>query len=127
MADFKSLPALNPDGTSQRGRRPVALDPAQAPLEARSLADWLAFARAFARQIYFYDVVDGEVKPVGDWRGFLPDELDLDELITFMENPDHFPPGRHTTYNQPHQTLFLAFLRLLRHIQSQFNTLTGRH
>ncbi|MCB8963010.1 MAG: baseplate J/gp47 family protein [Ardenticatenales bacterium] len=127
MADFKSLPALNPDGTSQRGRRPVALDPAQAPLEARSLADWLAFARAFARQIYFYDVVDGEVKPVGDWRGFLPDELDLDELITFMENPDHFPPGRLATFNQPHQTLFLAFLRLLRHIQAQFNALTGRH
>jgi hypothetical protein len=119
---------LQRDGTSQAGRRLAALDPAYVLVDERSLKDWLAFAREYAKELRYFEAANRSVQATGDdWSGFLGPDLDLDELVAFMQEPDHFSADKARLYRRPHVTLFLTFLHLLRHAQEQLNTLTRRH
>jgi hypothetical protein len=110
------------DGVSQAQRRLQALDPDSIAVDERSLKDWLAFARAFARELRYYDLDNNEA---GDWSSFLPDTLNLDEIIAFMQSPESFVTD--SPYRQPHRVLLLSFLQLLQQAQARINMLTRRH
>nr|VFK62403.1 MAG: Baseplate J-like protein [Candidatus Kentron sp. UNK]VFK70490.1 MAG: Baseplate J-like protein [Candidatus Kentron sp. UNK] len=112
------------DGTSQVKRDLKALDPDYVSMDERSLADLLAFGRAYARELIYFNEQN---EASGDWSGFLSPTLDLDEVAAFMKEPDKLEPEQREKYARPHLALFLVFLRLLRHAQAQMNTLTRRH
>nr|VFK36498.1 MAG: Baseplate J-like protein [Candidatus Kentron sp. SD]VFK77818.1 MAG: Baseplate J-like protein [Candidatus Kentron sp. SD] len=112
------------DGTSQARRELKALDPDYVSVDERSLADLLAFGRAYARELIYYNEQN---EASGDWSGFLSPTLDPDEVAAFMEDPSKLEPEQREKYARPHLVLFLTFLRLLRHAQAQMNTLTRRH
>ena len=122
---FDSL--LQRDGTSQAGRVQAALDPNYVLIDERSLKDLLAFAREYAKELQYFSVNDNTVQAMSDWSAFLSPELDLDEVVAFINNPEDFSPERALPYIRPHFVLFLTFLQLLRHVQDQLNTFTRRH
>ncbi len=125
--DATDQPLLQRDGTSQAARAQPALDPGYVSVDERSPADLLAFARAYARELNFFDVVDQQLQVDGDWSGFIGPDLDLDEAVAFMREPHRFSTEQAQPYARPHFALFLTFLRLLRYAQDQLNTLTRRH
>ncbi len=112
------------DGVSQAQRRQAALAPDYIAVDERSLKDLLAFARQYAKELYYYNLHN---KPDGDWSAFLSPNRDLDEVVAFIQYPDAVPPQKAQQFRQPHFVLFLTFLQLLRHAQQQMNTLTQRH
>jgi hypothetical protein len=118
---------LQRDGASQAGRAQAALDPDYVVVDERSFKDWLAFAREYAKELHYFDVEDNQVQALGDWSGFLSSELDLAELVAFMQEPERFLPEQVRAYTRPHLVLFLTFLHLLRQTQAHLNTLTRRH
>lgn len=115
------------DGTSQTRRVQVALDPDYVAVDERSLKDLLAFAREYARELQYFAATNDSVQATGDWSAFLNAELDLDDVVAFMQEPEKFSPEAGLPYTQPHFVLFLTFLQLLRQAQAQLNTLTRRH
>lgn len=112
------------DGTSQAGRLLPALDPDYVPVDERSFKDLLAFTRQYAKELKYFDA---EGRPAGTWEGFLDPEIDLDEVVAFMQEPEKFSPQEAPRLFRPHFALFLTFLKLLRRSQDQLNTLTRRH
>ncbi|MGL4596626.1 MAG: baseplate J/gp47 family protein, partial [Bacteroidia bacterium] len=108
---------LNPllrDGTSQQQRTLQALLPAYIPVDEHSLDDLRKFAQKFAEEIKFYEL-NTVVPPLGpppslqDWTPFFDQLLKTDEK------------------NQPHYTLFIAFLEMFRVAQTDLNQMTQRH
>jgi hypothetical protein len=93
------------DGTSQAARVLPELDPGHAPVDERTTADLLAFARQYAEELKYFPPERPHAAD-GSWRGFVRD--------------DGARP-------RPHYALFLAFLDLLGHARAQLNTLTRRH
>jgi hypothetical protein len=124
---FPLQESIDRDGTSQEARTQPALDPTHILVDERSLQDLLTFARAYAKQLCYFAVEKDQATAQGDWRGFLPDDLDLAEIVTFMEKPEDFSLPHTQAYRRPHFALFLTFLRLLRHAQDELNKFTGRH
>lgn len=120
-------PQLQRDGTSQAARAQPALDPGYVSVDERSPADLLAFARAYAGELNYFDVVDQQLQVDGDWSAFIGPDLDLDEAVAFIQEPDRFSTEQARPYARPHFALFLTFLQLLRYAQDQLNTLTRRH
>ena len=55
------------DGTSQSQRRLDVLNPARAPIDGRDIADFLVFAKEFARVVVYKDDSGTDR---GDWEGF---------------------------------------------------------
>jgi hypothetical protein len=106
------------DGASQNGRRMPALDPAYTPIDERSIADLLRFARGYAAELNFYSEPK---EPDGDWSAFL--DGDLEALARSLANPAPLqaPAAR------PHVVLLLTFLELLQAARAQLNDLTRRH
>lgn len=121
---------LERDGTSQAGRHLPGLDPESVGIDERGLADWLAFAQAYSRELTYYDL---DNQPGGDWGGFLnPNGLADKDLPTlwqdierFLADPDRFDDA--SSYRRPHFVLFLAFLRLLGLSGQRLNRLTRQH
>ncbi len=66
MSCFRENPLVR-EGTSQTGRALPALDPASAPLDERTTADFLRFARRYGAHLRY---VDGDNRPAGDWASF---------------------------------------------------------
>jgi hypothetical protein len=108
---------LNPllrDGTSQQQRTLQALLPAYIPVDEHSLDDLRLFAQKFAEEIKFYEL-NTVVPPLGpaptlqDWTPF------FEQLLTTDEK------------NQPHYTLFIAFLEMFKVAQTDLNKMTQRH
>ncbi len=120
-------PLRHRDGASQAARLQAALDPDYVSIDERSAKDLLAFAREYAKELNYFDVENQQVQALDDWSAFLSSELDLDEVVAFMQEPEKFPPEKVRLYSRPHFALFLTFLHLLRHAQDQLNTLTHRH
>ena len=118
---------LRRDGTSQIERMQAALDPDYVVIDERSIKDLLVFAQAYAKKLRYFDVVNGDVMDVGNWQGFISEDLDLDEVIAFLENPKRFSFATASRYSRPHFALFLTFLKLLQHAQKQLNMLTRWH
>lgn len=143
MATTSTNPILSKDGASQDRRMLPMLDPDYAPVDERKTEDFLRFAREFAKQIRFYQP-DGSAS--GNWEGFLSENLDLESSLTpaqrererdkwikqilrYLDAPDQFqgPAERLARLSQPHLALFLTFLKLVTHIQTQLNATGQRH
>jgi hypothetical protein len=126
MSNDSQPPISSRDGTSQAGRMAPELDPGFAPLEERTTQDLLAFARAYGRELKYYDVADPDV-PQGDWSGFIGPELDLALAAAFAREPERFTADASAPYTRPHFMLLLAVLELFGHARTQLNGLTRRH
>lgn len=132
MTEFISPLAFERDGTSQAQRLLAALQADYAVIDERSLKDQLALADAFAEQLKYFNLDNVED---GDWQGLLnPDGLKgkdfeawLQQIESFVEQPENFADQRFYNLHRPHFVLYLVFLQLLKNIQAQLNQLTGRH
>ncbi len=123
--DSDTYQLLYRDGASQAQRMPVALDPAYVAVDERSIRDLLVFARKYAKELRY---VDDQLNDSGDdWSAFL--DGDLDEMVAYLHDPDAFAEdaAKKERYSRPHRVLFLTFLRLLQHAQTQLNHFTRRH
>lgn len=142
MSNTKN-PILSKDGVSQDRRMLPMLDPHYALVDERSTADFLRFAHDLAQQIRFFDA-DG--LPAGTWEGFLTENIFalsnlnpsqrlherdkwIRQIVRYMEAPEKYegPQERLERLSQPHLALFLTFLKLLQHIQTQLNGIGARH
>lgn len=112
------------DGTSQRDRLRPELDPAHAPLDERSAADLLAFARAYAGDLV-YMADDG--RPQGDWQAMFPPPEALRALADTLTTPDDGQPLPASVAPRPHLALLLALVDLLGLARERLNDLTRRH
>ncbi|MEL6538044.1 MAG: hypothetical protein AAFQ98_21680, partial [Bacteroidota bacterium] len=92
------------DGTSQQGRYPAALDPTYVKVDERTEDDLRTFAEEFATLIQYYNTLN---EREGNWVPFFRRESD--------------------DTDDPHYALYLTFLRLLKKLQEQVNTLTDAH
>jgi len=104
---------LQRDGSNQVGRQLPALDPATVQLDDRSATDFVWYASQLAKELNYYSL-DGNV--AGDWQNFLSDVINLPES-----------EWSKTANRQPHQALFLAFLKLLKNSQNHLNDLPRQH
>lgn len=112
---------LQRGGTTQSQRLLAALDPANVQLMEMGMEEWLKFARSYAEKLNYYppDHVPGsDTSLLEDWRPFWPSD---DEIKTIAENLDE------DNGQEPHLALFLAFVKLLEHSKSHFNSLTQTH
>lgn len=112
------------DGSSQASRLRPELDPAHAVLDERTMADDLAFARAYAAGLVF---VDASGEPRGDWQAMFPAPDALREAVDYLRAPERFDPERAAPYARPHFALLLAFLELLGLARGQLNAFSQRH
>ncbi|MCA9693549.1 MAG: hypothetical protein KC636_28395, partial [Myxococcales bacterium] len=124
-ARFPDPPRLRRDGTSQAARSLPALDPAYAPVDERGPREWLAFTRQLARALRFHDPAQPGVEL--DWSGFVGEDVDLERVVAYMQDPDAATPAEVERFSRPHFALLLTFLELLGHARDQLNTLTRRH
>lgn len=99
-------------GQSQADRTPAALDPAYAPVDARTPAERLAEARRLAAALNFYGV--DPTTPSGDWQGLFP----ADAAARLTEADGQTPA---------HLGLFGAFLDMLEPARGALNDLGARH
>ena len=116
------------DGTSQSQRQLPALHPDYFQLEERSLLDLLRFAREYGQFLQYYNTQN---QHVGNWSKFLgetDDELNLEELAAFADDPSSFDhlPEKKALFSRPHRALFLSFLKLLQQTHGHINQLTKR-
>lgn len=118
------------DGTSRFTRAPAALNPDSVGIDERGFAEMLAFARALAAKIIYYDENN---LPAGDWAGFLggidagDGALSLADVAAFVRDPEAFVGERYAALRRPHVMLFLAFLQLGQTARDALNGLTRRH
>jgi hypothetical protein len=117
------------DGTSQIGRRLPALDPGYVSVDERGTAQLLEFARAYARQLIFYDEHN---RPAGDWSALFDDPLTgqqvpTADVLAFIEEPSRFDGQQLRWLSRPHFVLLLMFLQRLGHVRAQINEFTRRH
>ncbi len=66
MACFRKNPLVR-EGTPQTGRALPVLDPTSAPLDERTPADFLLFARRYGAQLQFFDETN---RAAGTWESF---------------------------------------------------------
>lgn len=96
------------DGTSQAQRVLKALLPEYIAVDERKMEDLIAFAKNVATEIKYFDLTN--VNPSSqNWVGFFTKTLTDDQR------------------NEPHYTLFIAFLEMFRVAQNDLNTITKRH
>ncbi len=118
------FPELNRDGTSQAARFLKALSPDYVSVDERSLKDLLKFAQKYGQELRYFNAQNQDA---GDWSAFVSEDLDLDEVMLFMNDPEKLSPAKRASFSRPHFVLFLTFLKLLQEAQQQINTLTQRH
>jgi len=112
------------DGTSQGDRHQAALDPDYARVDERSLRDFLAFSRAYAGELNYFNE---ENQVDGDWSRFVGNGLDLDAAAAYAVDPSQVASDKAEVFARPHFALLLSYLRLVRHAQDGLNTITRRH
>lgn len=115
------------DGTSQRARRPAALDPAYARIDERTSADLLRFARAYAEQLRFFE---HEARPGGvrTWASFASRaDVSIADMAAYLAEPERFTGERARWLGRPHFALLLTFVELLGHARDHLNGFTRRH
>lgn len=123
------MPALPSDGTSQAARHWPELDPAHAVLDPRGPREWLAFVRAYARELVFTDDADGDRTgdASGDWRGLLGEADDLALAAALLQAPGAPTQAVPERLARPHVALLLAFVALLGRSRTAINGLSARH
>ncbi|MBP6899671.1 MAG: hypothetical protein KBC73_06265 [Burkholderiaceae bacterium] len=120
------------DGTSQAQRHWPELDPAHALIDERGPLDWLAFVRAYARELVHVDAAPlAPANAQGDWSGLLPEAGGrgdpLDDALRWLQAPLSLPPERAAPFQRPHVALLLAFTQLLELSRDGLNQLPARH
>lgn len=114
---------LRPDGTNQLQRLLPGLEADYVVPDERSFADLLDYAHRVAAEVRYYDLSG---QSTGDWQALLETLLvpgtdrmrSTEELQLLLASRSDWPP---------HLVLFLAFLKLFRHLQDDLNELTRRH
>lgn len=133
IGDLKPQKLVYRDGISQSQRLASELDPAYINIEERGLADFVVFAKEFARYLRFYNI-DNKIS--GDWGGFLsarPGSADADQwlanVLQYADDPEAFAghPEKDKLFSNPHLALFITFLKLLGNIKTQLNQFTKQH
>jgi len=117
-------PEINRDGTSQADRFLPALNPDSVLVDERSLKELLSFAREYGKELRYFNEKN---EATGDWSAFIDDDIDLDQLVSFIQNPSTVSAEQQAQFSRPHLSLFLSFLTLLQKAQEQLNTFTQRH
>ncbi len=119
------------DGSSQAGRQRSALDPAHAVLDSWSLADTLAFARAYAAGLVD---VDDSGADRGHWQALFPppdalvDAADALQRAAADGGPaDAWAGPADATLARPPLALLLACIDLLGLSRAQLNHFSARH
>lgn len=79
----KNINPLLHSGTSQLQRVLKALDPASAPIDGRSAADFVLFAKEYARYLQFYDVRN---QPDGNWQPLM--QMDIAVVLATLGKED---------------------------------------
>jgi hypothetical protein len=118
------------DGTSQRSRRMVALDPGLAPIDERTRTDVLGFVQAYADQLRFLEADDetGGVRTTGTWADFVRrTDISLADIAAYVTDPTRFTGERARWLGRPHFALLLTFVELLAHARDHLNGFTRRH
>jgi len=108
--------ALLRDGTSQESRANVALQDNYVKIEEREAKDFLAFVHNFASHVNFFN---SQNQLDGHWQDFfekIADEKSIRALLDSSEGT-----------NDPHLSLFLAFLKLFDLAKGDLNKITARH
>ncbi len=123
-AEHLNQPTAHGDGTSQDDRAMPALRPDYVAVDERSIADFVAFAQDYSRELRYFDLDD---EATGDWRNLVPARLTPSQIAEFVEHPTRFTPNEHPQLFRPHFTLFLAFLKQIERCQTELNTFTERH
>ncbi len=75
------------EGTGQDGRAPVALDPAYAPADERSVADRMVFAKNYAALLKYFDQNNA---PAGDWAPFFSRDVSVLLAAAAIEDVDAY-------------------------------------
>lgn len=119
------------DGVGQRDRLNPALLPEYFPLDGRSTADLVRFARALGQQLKYIDFNGDEA---GTWSRFLGvddpgDPVSAAEIASFLEEPARFDTQaeKKQWLSRPHLALLLVFFDLLRLERDEINRFTRRH
>lgn len=75
------------DGTSQEQRAFQALDPAYAPVNERTVAHGMVFARQYAAFLKYYN---DQNQPSGSWQQFFSDDLSVQLAIAAIQRVDNY-------------------------------------
>ena len=112
---------LKRPGTSQQNRIIEALQPTSAPMHEWGMEAYLKFTYEYSRHVRFFDTKNATL-PMGNWQAFF-EAFSSDEEIQSLIKKVEKSEGKLT----PHQSLFIAFLYLLKRSQDHLNLFTGRH
>jgi hypothetical protein len=75
------------EGTSQDGRSSDALDPAYAPVNARSLPHNVVFAQSYAALLKYFDANDAAA---GDWTAFFGGDVSVPLAVAAIEDVEAY-------------------------------------
>ncbi|MEZ4858751.1 MAG: baseplate J/gp47 family protein [Flavobacteriaceae bacterium] len=104
-------------GTEQSQRLKKALLPSNFNLNDFSIAEWMAFAFNFAKEVNYFNTTSDTI-PSGDWESFFVEKENIAAFVSEIEKNNHLTP---------HLTLFVAFLKLLEITKKRINGITKRH
>ena len=107
---------LKRNGTNQNQRHIDALRPDAVKLHDFSIEDWMAFAHAFAENVNYFDT-ETNTKD-GNWQRFFVEKDTIINLLNEAETKQDL---------NPHLTLFVCFLKLIKLSQNRLNNLSKRH
>ncbi|WP_198115482.1 baseplate J/gp47 family protein [Massilia rhizosphaerae] len=115
-----SLKAARTAGLSRAARFRPALDPASAPVEERTLAQWLARAPAYAKLLNYFDASG---TPVADWSSFWSSDAVYLLAQMALRTPSHRAGGDSAQVTALHATArrFNGWLHQIR-LQLQYPT-----
>jgi hypothetical protein len=115
------------DGQSRNRRMGPALAPESVLIDGRSLAELYDFTHDYAREVVFHQAQDALAD--ADWQPFfqaLP--AGLAQALDYANDQAAALEALGADGElEPHQALFLAFLRLYRHARTGINGLTKAH
>ncbi len=112
------IEAILRDGTSQKARPQKALNPTFILVEERTMEDFLDFAFRFSEQLKYYNLTD---TAEGTWQVFFSMFSTKEKIRKLIQD------WGKTQEMEPHQALFLSFLKLFEHLKNDINQITQRH
>ncbi|MCI5131020.1 MAG: hypothetical protein D3904_05725, partial [Candidatus Electrothrix sp. EH2] len=75
------------EGTTQGERFPAALDPASAPVDERGIEQGVAYARAYAKFLRYYDANNNKA---GDWQPFFSKDVSALLAVMAIQNVEEY-------------------------------------
>ncbi len=112
------IEAILRDGTSQKSRSQLALNPTYFLVEERDIDDFLDFAYQFSAQLKYYNLTDAAE---GNWQVFFSMFSSKEKIRQFIQT------WGKTQDIEPHQALFIAFLKLFEYLKRDINQITQKH